>query len=121
MLLDKGYCSIYEIGNSAAPGDMPVESLTLKYQSWYGELNFETAPKAMDAREGVAVSNRIRILQNRSVNNNDVAVLSSTLPDPEDPLPATRYNITRAFHGIDEQSGEPITDLTLEMLEGEYE
>jgi len=114
MILDKGYCSIYEVSNVAAPGDMPVEEgLELKYQSWYGELNFETAPVNIGAQEGVVVSNKIRVVQNRNVTNHDVAVLSTALPPPDD---APKYNVVRAYHGIDDDNGEQITDLSLERL-----
>lgn len=113
MILDKGYCSIYEVGNVAAPGDMPVEGLTLKFQSWYGELNFETTPTTAADHEGVTVSNRIRIVQNRRIDNHHVAVLSTVLPAPDD---APRYNVVRAFHGVDDDNGELISDLSLEMV-----
>lgn len=112
MILDKGICSIYQTTNTAAPGDMPNETLTLVYQSWYGEINFESSPATIGAQEGVTVSNRIRILQNRIVTNHDVAVLSSTqTPLSSDP----KYNVIRAYHGNDD-NGQPITDLTLERL-----
>lgn len=111
MLLDKGYCSIYQVTNTALPGDMPVDGLALKYQSWYGELEFSSAPTDIAAQEGVIVSNKIRILQNRSVTNHDVVVLSTIMPPPAD---APQYNVVRAFHGTED--GEPITDLSLERL-----
>lgn len=113
MILDKGFCSIYRTENTASPGDMPTESLVLKYQSWYGELNFESSPVDIGAQEGVVVANKIRVLQNRDITNHDVAVLSSVLPPPAD---APRYNVIRAFHGADDDNGQPITDLTLERL-----
>lgn len=113
MILDKGYCSIYRTENTAPPGSMPVEGLVLKYQSWYGELNFESSPVDIGAQEGVIVSNRIRINQSRDVTNHDVAVLSVLLPPPDD---APKYNVVRAYHGIDDDNGQPITDLSLERM-----
>lgn len=113
MLLDKGYCSIYRTENTAQPGHMPVEGLVLKYQSWYGELNFESAPTTIGGQEGIIVSNKIRINQNRDIANHDVAVLSDVLPPPEG---AQKYNVVRAYHGIDDDNGQPITDLSLERL-----
>ena len=109
MILDKGICSIYAVSNSAAAGNKPVAALTLKYKSWYGELNFETNPGTVGAQEAVAADNRIRILQNRAVSNHDVAVVDGV-----------QYNVTRAYHGIDDESGELITDLTLERLVPTY-
>jgi len=114
MILDKGFCSIYATANVAAPGDMPKEEgLVLKYQSWYGELGFETSPRNVAAHEGVVVANRIRVLQNRDITNHDVAVLSSVLPPPPD---TPRYNIVRVYHGFDEDNGQPISDVTLERI-----
>lgn len=113
MILDKGYCSIYEVYNTAAPGDMPVDGLTLKFQSWYGELNFESSQSTAAAHEGVTVSNRIRIVQNRSIDNHHVAVLSTVLPAPDD---APQYNVVRAYHGMDDDNGQLITDLSLERV-----
>lgn len=119
MILDKGFCSIYSTANSAAAGNMPTDSLTLKYQSWYGELDFETAPiYAMEAQEDIVISARIRILQNRAVNNHDIAVLSSVLPPPAE---AIQFEITRAYHGTDSDNGQPITDLTLRKVEQQYD
>lgn len=117
MILDKGFCSIYSITNTALPGDMPVEGQALLYQSWYGELNFETSPVNAAAHEGVAISNRIRILQNRNVANHHIAVLTTELPTgTTPPAGATQYNVVRAYHGIDDDNGQPITDLSLERL-----
>lgn len=113
MILDKGYCTIYHTENTAQPGEMPVEGLVLKYQSWYGELNFEATPTTIGAQEGVLVANKIRVLQNRDITNHDVAVLSCTLPPPAD---APQYNVVRAYHGTDDDNGQPISDLSLERL-----
>lgn len=110
MLLDKGICSIYDIKNVAELGGMPQYKLILKCQSWYGELNFETNPTNTDMQEIVETSARIRILQNREINNHNVVILSGQ-----------QYDVTRAYHGIDEESGEPITDLTLKKVVTTYE
>jgi len=113
MILDAGYCSIYRTENIAEPGNMPVEGLILKFQSWYRELNFESSPKDIGAQEGVIISNKIRIVQNRDITNHDIAVLSVVLPPPVD---ASKYEVARAFHGTDDDNGQLITDLTLERL-----
>jgi len=117
MILDKGFCSIYAVTNTAAAGDMPVEGLTLKYQSWYGELDFSTTPYQTDFQEDVEISARIRIVQNRSVSNHDVAILSNVLPPPAG---AVQYRIVRAYHGTDDENGQPITDLSLEKVVQQY-
>ena len=117
MILDKGFCSIYEVTNSAPAGGMPVEKLTLKYQSWYGELDFSTTPYQAEMQEDVEISARVRIVQNRSVSNHDVAILSNVLPPPPG---AVQYRIVRAFHGVDDENGQPITDLSLEKVVQQY-
>jgi len=111
MILDKGICSIYEVENIADPGSMPEDSLVLKYQSWYGELDFETAPANVAMQEGIETSARIRILQNREINNHDIAILADS---------NQQYEVTRAYHGVDEESGELISDLTLRKLVTAY-
>ena len=109
MLLDKGICSIYSVSNTATAGHTPNKTPELKYQSWYGELSFETSPSRIAGQDGVAVAERIRILQNRSVSSHDVAVIGDE-----------QFVITRAYHGTDAESGERITDLTLERLVQKY-
>lgn len=111
MILDKGTCSIYDKINIAVPGNMPKYKLKLKCQSWYGELNFETNPVNTAMQEMVETSARIRILQNREINNHNVVIL----PDNQ------QYEVTRAYHGTDEESGEPITDLTLRKMGNVYD
>ncbi|MEL7610603.1 MAG: hypothetical protein AAGU74_14010 [Bacillota bacterium] len=118
MVLDKGFCSIYSVSNTAAAGDMPNNAPLLKHQSWYGELSFETAPQPIAGQEGVGVSERIRILQNRAISNHDIAILSSILPPPAG---SPQYDIVRAFHGVDDDSGELISDLSLERLVQDYD
>ena len=107
MILDKGICSIFTVG-----GTTFSPTFSLKHQSWYGELSFETAPSSpTEYREDVETSARIRIHQNRAINNKDALYFSDqTAPDGD------RYKITRAYHGIDEESGEQITDLTLRRV-----
>lgn len=111
MILDRGICTVYDIKNVASPGDMPKMTLTPKYESWYGELNFETVPKDAAMQEMVETSARIRILQNRSITNHNIVILAD----------GEQYKVTRAYHGIDEESGEPITDLTLVKVVTPYD
>lgn len=113
MILDKGICSVYKVDNIAIPGDMPKDGLVLKYQSWYGELNYETVPVEAAGQEGIEISARIRVLQNRVITNHDVVIL----PDN----PEQQYDIIRAYHGVDDESGEPISDLTLRKLVTAYD
>lgn len=107
MLLDSGICTVYEAENSAAAGEKPVNELTEKYQSWYAELNVSTdAVAETEYREDVEANARIRIFQNRAVTNRDIVTLVDEL----------RYEIIRAYHGTDNESGEQISDLTLRRI-----
>lgn len=103
VILDSGICTVYEVKNVAPPGGMPKMELLPKHESWYAELNFETVPKDAALQEVVETSARVRILQNRSITNHNVVILAD----------GEQYEVTRAYHGTDEESGEPITDLTL--------
>jgi hypothetical protein len=97
---------------------MPAVSLTLKNQSWYGELNFETSPVNDGKQQDVEVSARVRILQNRAISNHDRAILSHTLIPPTGTI---QFDVIRAYHGIDAESGELITDLTLREVQQQYD
>lgn len=115
MLLDSGICSIFRKKDTSQPGDKPKDGYEMLYQSWYGELSFETAPfRASEDREDTKTDARIRIHQNRSINNHDVVVLSAESNMPDD---AQRFDVIRAYHGTDSDNGQPITDLTLEEVE----
>ncbi|MEG0766083.1 MAG: hypothetical protein RR482_00060 [Clostridia bacterium] len=88
---------------------------TLVCQSWFGELSFETAPQfATEGREAIHASERIRVLQERAIDNQCVAVLRCCSAIEESD---TVYAVRRAFHGKDEDSGQLISDLTLEVKE----
>ena len=111
MILDKGTATFYRKVNTAAPGGKPAYTPVSFHESWYGELNFSTSPAyPTDRREDVRTDARIRVLQCREINNLTEAQL----------LPvngaAARYRVTRAFHGSDPDSGELITDLSLEAI-----
>ena len=118
MILDKAYCSVYGTDNEADPGGMPSQRRVLKYQAWYGELDFGTSPFYAEGQEDVEIAARIRIPQNRAVSSHDVVVLAPTLSPPPD---CRQYEITRAFHGTDEESGQPITDLSLRRVDQIYD
>lgn len=114
MVLDTGICSIFRKVDVAKPGHMPKYDYQRIAAHWYGELDFATiASFPTENREEIQVDARIRILQNRGVANHDVVVFANT-KKVEDVLKA--YEITRAFHGRDDESGELITDLTLRRV-----
>ena len=111
MILDSGICTVYEVKNVAPPGGMPKMALVPKHQSWYAELDFETVPKDAAMQEIVVTSARIRVLQNRAITNHNVVVLAD----------GEQYEVIRAYHGVDDESGEPITDLTLMKVVTPYD
>ena len=114
MILDKGICSVFQEGDISEAGKKPVKGYTLLCKSWYGELSYETVPyRATEPREDVQTDARIRILQNRNINNHDTVLLSDSNAVTGSSI---KYTVERAYHGFDEESGELITDLTLKKV-----
>lgn len=114
MILDKGICSVFRRTDVAAPGAMPVYQYTRLYVGWYAELDFVTVPATpTENRTEVQTDARIRVLQNRDIRNHDLVVLD----DANSIDGKTVYEITRAFHGHDDENGELITDLSLREVE----
>ena len=116
MILDRGICRVYHKTNNATAGSKPVWKETLFHTSYYGELSFETAPShPTEYREEINTATRVRILQNRGINNHDLVTLE---PFGAESAPAVtqKFEVTRAWHGHDDDSGEEITDLTLEVV-----
>lgn len=112
MILDRGICTVYRKVNAAEPGAMPVWTDEAYHVSWYGELSFETREaRPTEGREEVRCDARIRVLQCRRINNHDRVELQTTGGE------TLVYEVTRAYHGFDDDSGEPISDLSLEVTE----
>lgn len=112
MILDKGIATIYRKTDTSEAGAMPAFADVEFWRSWYGELNFETAPaRPTENREEIRVDARIRILQNRQIANHDRVRLAPYGGGER------LYEVGRAYHGRDEDSGELITDLSLEVYE----
>lgn len=116
MILDRGICRVYRKTNTATAGSKPVFEDVLFHESYYGELNFETSPaRPTERREEINTAARIRILQNRGIANHDRVKLEK-FDDAERPEEDEVFEVTRAYHGRDNDSGEDITDLTLEVI-----
>lgn len=108
MILDAGVCSIYTVVNTADSGEKPVDALVLKGKAWYGILNYGTDSEYVTSeRQDVVVDAKIRILQDRRVNVLDVVTLAN----------GKRHDVLRVYHGTDDDSGEPISDLSLRRVE----
>lgn len=115
MILDRGTCRILRKTSTTPAGGKPTSTLAAIHESYYGELSFETAPaRPTGKREDMKTATRVRILQCRSIRNQDVAELT---PFDGSEAKTEKYLIARAWHGDDSDSGEPITDLTLEVYE----
>lgn len=114
MLLDQGTCTIYTKTDVSGPGEKPRYERTIKAQSYFGRLSFETSPQwPTEHREETKIAERVRILQCRTISKGDVA----ELVDFSDPTQTPQtYKINRAYHGIDDESGETISDLSLEVM-----
>ena len=109
MILDKGICRIYKTENGAPAGNKPIDTLILRCESWYGELDFGSDPAYVtEYREDVETTARVRIHQDRNITTRDAATLSV--------VPEARFEITRAYHALDDDSGQPITDLSLRRI-----
>lgn len=114
MLLDQGVCTIYTKTDVSGPGEKPRFERTIKAQSYFGRLSFETSPQwPTQHREETKIAERVRILQCRKIDKDDVA----ELVDFSDPTQTSQtYKISRAYHGVDDESGEMISDLSLEVM-----
>lgn len=116
MILDKGICTIFRKMNLSLSGEMPRPGYVLFWKSWYGELAFETSDaRPTEGREERRTDARIRIQQNRDLRQHDVVVLQNVDRFEEADGPA--YEITRAYHGRDDDSPAEISDLSLEVYE----
>lgn len=117
MILDKGICTVFRKTDGAANGSMPTPTYTPFWASWYGELNYETAPNwQTDGREELRADGRIRILQNRQIRQHDVVVLEHLEKFKDRTAGEPVYRIIRAYHGVDDDGPTQISDLTLEVV-----
>ena len=115
MILDRGLCRIYRQRSITTPGGKPKSAEDLIWESYYGELSFETGPsRPTEMRAETQTATRVRILQNREIRKQDVAEL---IPFDGTETKTEKYRIARAWHGADDDSGELISDLTLEVNE----
>lgn len=111
MILDSGIASVYKKRNVAGPGEKPRFEDQLLCEGWYGELSFETAPASpTERREETQVDARVRMLQNRNINNHDRVRLAPWSGE------AQAFEVVRAYHGADRESGELISDLSLRLI-----
>lgn len=114
VLLDTGICTIFRKVDVSEPGGMPTFAYKLKTKAWYGQLDFATEQEwPTEGREESEIAARIRILQDRQLSNHDAVVLAD-VDEIDDYVQV--LEVTRAYHGHDDDSGELITDLTLKAV-----
>lgn len=109
LSLNDGVVSIYHVANTAQPGELPVEGLTLKHTLRYEKrtVGFKRLYAAMQAQAQIDLLIRVPYLP--TVSTQDVAV----------PTDGKQYRITAAQSIAETQ---PLAmDLTLERLEHDYE
>lgn len=116
VILDSGILTVFERVDTSLRGAMPRYEYTKKAQGYYGELDFASGGTwTQQGREDVQIDARVRILQDRTITPKDVVVLCDA--DSLDRY-AQRYEIERIYHGRDEESGEPISDISLRRVSG---
>lgn len=125
MILDSGICTVFKKADLSEPGGMPVFGLKVRTKAFFGMLDFATEQEwPTEGREETEVAARIRILQDRAITNHDAVVLedvntgtdSMTVEELHNAFGVTVLEVTRAYHGHDDETGEPITDLTLKAV-----
>lgn len=115
MMLDSGICTIFQETSSSVPGGKPVKGYEMLSAGWYGLLQFESLPAwPTEGREEKEVSLRIRVLRDIRIDSKCVVALQLVYELSED---VERYEVARVYHGVDDESGEEISDLTLRRVE----
>lgn len=116
MILDRGMLTVFHGTEAAEPGRKPVWTYSVVFQGWYGELNYETSPaRPTEGRKETRTDKRVRILRCEKIREDDVVVLSLVrrYEDLTEETPV--YKVGRRYHGTDDDSPTPITDMNLEV------
>ena len=111
MILDSGTLEVFELRECAAQGRKPKKILRPSFEPcFYGELN--VGYKRQYAAMGVSqlIDKLVRIWQNRGIAIGMVAVLDD----------GQQYRIDNVQH-LNDETGEPVTHLTLRRLGGLYD
>lgn len=117
MILDAGRCTIFRRVDISEPGGKPIWGYQRIFQSWYGELSYESSPaKPTEGRKQQQISTRIRVMECRAIAEHDVCVLE-LIDDFEDRSEgALVYEISRVGGYPDDDSPQRITDLSLVVM-----
>ena len=115
MILDSGILTVFEKRDVSGRGEKPRFEYTQKAQAYYGELDFASGGIwTTQGREDVQIDARVRILQDRTITPQDVIALE----DAQDVQGKQLYEIERIYHGVDTESGEKISDISLRKVSG---
>lgn len=98
MILDAGICMIFRVNGSGRGIDSPTAGMPVVYRNWFGLLHCES-------KAGGISSCKIRV-HDADIQEFDIAAFGGK-----------NWIVTRAYHGYDDDNGQPIADLTLDTGE----
>jgi hypothetical protein len=110
MILDSGICYIDAVRNIAVAGELPSCLLVRICTCYFGDLGYESATiQYTESMEQIEISRRIRVLQNKDIANKAVVTIGTD-----------EYQVERVYHGVDSESGELVSDLSLSKVVSAY-
>jgi hypothetical protein len=104
-----GVVRIYEVTNTAPPGGMPTDGITLKQTLRYRERTVGLTRRNFARQDGVVIRYVLRCPLLRDVSAQDVAI----------PNDGKQYRIWDVQYP--EDTDPPVMDLTLEEMRAEYD
>lgn len=102
MILDAGLIAIHRVSGIERTAASSVEGLPMVYRNWCGTLGHESGNAGSRVR-------RIRI-HDADVQEHDIAAFDGRC-----------WIVTRIYHGADDDTGQPIADLTMETGEKHFQ
>lgn len=114
MILDSGILTVFRTVDTAEPGGMPDPSPSVIWRGWYGTRSFGGVRRDPTGhRPDTRIDEKVRILRFREVHAQDLVVLEDVRASVRSPF----FVIEDFYHGTDEESGEPVTDLYLRRFD----
>lgn len=95
MILDAGICTIHRVDGTERGANSPIAGLPQIYRDWCGSLDHEAGSSS-------ARTARIRI-HDADVMQHDIAEFAGK-----------NWIVTRVYHGADDETGQPVADVTME-------
>lgn len=112
MILDEGIVTVLRRENISGTGDMPKKQEKEVYRSFYGERTVGISRFYSARQTNDRVDLLIRVIQppvSVKIHADDVCELSAD---------GMRYRIVQVQNLRDEDAGQDVCDLTLEMIDG---